>query len=537
MICIILYRRWVNKLNVKQFKKRFIRGLVEPDLFKLPVKEKEKKLGRLQVNLLTYSSYDLDNEKIIETDTQITYGAIVVKDSKDNIVYNSKNNNDSYRFYTPFLPYGNYKIKVIRAKDEKVDNQWYEVTINNDIVIKNIILSWFPVSKSEVYIKEDEELPCYFVGNYSSKYVSYNEFSVKGVLHCKVYEGDKLIIDEPFYKSSLIDFYTISSSENFYTYDLTAYSFPCTSSITASYSLTACKTNAETSSCNITWTRTPCPNKTLDKTSILDNQGITNHIGYDGSYEGETIYTTVKDKNPSDMKFKPVIVKYNCTYNGTQEGSYYAPQNKTGTNYCQALYFNEFGSRPNPNDSFGIITGSPLLTIAKMFGFSMLYEDRFKDGDDSSEYNGDKFYYHNNSVMLIGFVEKNAHSDEPHSEFFAYVRTKEEYEKYEERISKGLHPTTASDSIPSEMDRYEYIRINKGTHFPYTQYLSQSELYPHYIKSHSKIRNKAVKAVSKLNNQTYYSKYVTISQNEEGSEYTLYTFNAYTSYSDDYDQY
>ena len=29
----------MNKLNVKQFKKRFIRGLVEPDLFKLPVED------------------------------------------------------------------------------------------------------------------------------------------------------------------------------------------------------------------------------------------------------------------------------------------------------------------------------------------------------------------------------------------------------------------------------------------------------------------------------------------------------------------
>ena len=34
----------MNKLNVKQFKKRFIRGLVEPDLFKLPVEDYEKKI-------------------------------------------------------------------------------------------------------------------------------------------------------------------------------------------------------------------------------------------------------------------------------------------------------------------------------------------------------------------------------------------------------------------------------------------------------------------------------------------------------------
>ena len=37
----------MNKLNVKQFKKRFIRGLVEPDLFKLPLKDDKKETGLL----------------------------------------------------------------------------------------------------------------------------------------------------------------------------------------------------------------------------------------------------------------------------------------------------------------------------------------------------------------------------------------------------------------------------------------------------------------------------------------------------------
>ena len=86
------------------------------------------------------------------------------------------------------------------------------------------------------------------------------------------------------------------------------------------------------------------------------------------------------------------------------------------------------------------------------------------------------------------------------------------------------------------MDRYEYVSFNKGTHYPYSDFLPKSELYPYYIKSHEPIRTKNVTMI--LNGQKFRTGSGTyIPPYSSNPEYKYYQFIAYTSYSDDYDQY
>ena len=52
----------MNKLNVKQFKKRFIRGLVEPELFYMPWGKKEEKIQKLFISSRSYRVHNSTTE-------------------------------------------------------------------------------------------------------------------------------------------------------------------------------------------------------------------------------------------------------------------------------------------------------------------------------------------------------------------------------------------------------------------------------------------------------------------------------------------
>ena len=97
-------------LTIKQLKRRVVQGLVEPELAYMPLGKKEEKKGTLIVNLLTYSTYDIDNAKFISDLTMESYGAIVIVNSKNEIVYNTKMQKDQSVFVINMLPYGKYKI-------------------------------------------------------------------------------------------------------------------------------------------------------------------------------------------------------------------------------------------------------------------------------------------------------------------------------------------------------------------------------------------------------------------------------------------
>ena len=113
----------MNKLNVKQFKKRFIRGLVEPDLFKLPVKD-EIKID-CSIFFVISQSYDLikkewlplSSDKWIKDISQInlryTFAPCeyVIKDSFGNIVQLNKASTSNCHLYN--IKSGKYYLKIL----------------------------------------------------------------------------------------------------------------------------------------------------------------------------------------------------------------------------------------------------------------------------------------------------------------------------------------------------------------------------------------------------------------------------------------
>ena len=143
----------MNKLNVKQFKKRFIRGLVEPELFYLPVEDYEKKICKqFTINTFFYDYYDLNLKKFVGKG-YACYTQIIVKNQKTSeIVYCNKHNTILKASVTlSNIPYGEYSIRVIRAYEAIVDNKEYILNIDQENCEYDILLSWMMLKVEQTF--------------------------------------------------------------------------------------------------------------------------------------------------------------------------------------------------------------------------------------------------------------------------------------------------------------------------------------------------------------------------------------------------
>lgn len=147
-------------MTVNEFKRRWLLSKIRPELFYADLKRAEGKRGTLQIYLTTYAYYDIDKNDYYAAVPPNKYcinasGAIVVKDAKNNVVYNSRvqNGDGEYSNRVSFsiqnLPYGEYKVKVIRSKDCDPDSEWHNVVLSNEYQRHYIMLKW---QEESVYI-------------------------------------------------------------------------------------------------------------------------------------------------------------------------------------------------------------------------------------------------------------------------------------------------------------------------------------------------------------------------------------------------
>ena len=204
MISTIVYRRWVNKLNVKQFKKRFIRGLVEPDLFKLPLKD-EIKID-CSIFFVISQSYDLikkewlplSSDKWIKDISQInlryTFAPCeyVIKDSFGNIVQLNKASTSNCHLYN--IKSGKYYLKILKSYYAEVNNEWIEFTLDKDDNNKVRYIELTPQNlfyKTKVSLLQDKENMSFTDNIYSDS----------------VYQGTESTIDSHAYGVKKIEYF------------------------------------------------------------------------------------------------------------------------------------------------------------------------------------------------------------------------------------------------------------------------------------------------------------------------------------------
>lgn len=207
-------------MNVKEFKTRWLRGYIQPDLFKLPLKsESIKKTGNLGIQIGLYNTLNLETMEYSNTTGYSNLGVsshIVIFNSKGQLIYNSKQKGidpTSY-FYLKDVPYGIYKIKVISVKDGGiVDNQFHYVTVDNEDVNCRIYLKYF-WTKEVLYCKK--ESPEYFTNCDSS--FEFTNVNIKSYIsHIDVFDEQtqQLLCTAPYENNYSIMFTIGSSSQTF----------------------------------------------------------------------------------------------------------------------------------------------------------------------------------------------------------------------------------------------------------------------------------------------------------------------------------
>lgn len=504
--------------------------MVEPELAYMPWEKKEDKKGMLIVNLLTYSTYDIDNAKFISDLTMESYGAIVVVNSKNEIVYNTKMQKDQSVFVINMLPYGKYKIKVIRNRDDKIDNKWHNVVINQNGLSTNIILPRFPVSKSEVYIRKDEILPSFHTGN-----TDFLSAVGKGRVYCKVYEDNNLLIDEPLCNVSAFG----GISEQYYNGG-SVYKTPRYISQTHILEY-ANSVEVSDNYYSYSYSREPCYKKIVDNDSAVFVKRFYNSNGD----EEKRIIEYTKAINSEGLSDSVIREYQACRIRFKDWGEYYSKifhrDTKTDTfrNYREFAIRRDYSKEAlyyynNERDS--------CISIWSMFKSSNIQERDCADG--RMEFDGDKFFFFNKIIVLIGHRTNEGQSELsysiPYSEWLDIIYSKADYERVMHNITENKYRVMlSSDATP---DSYEFLIIDKKTHYPYTEFLSRSTMYDCYkqynkiprIKSGTKIISNIISLDKICNSEN--SGFI-ILKNDDNSECVQYEFMACTNYSDDYDQY
>lgn len=190
--------------------------------------------GRLVIQLLTYRYYDLDSNQYYGNPTSAygdgdsCLGAIVVINSKGDVVYNTRTkDSDKYpEFYEYMitisnLPFGKYRVKLIRSTKCEPDTDWHEIKFTKDGQAVNLIFPW---QDDSVYITEykwDSNASPAFIYPYYEYLDKNNKFPIlnttesaqwKGRTRLNFYNGLKNIklVDSTFsytYPISEFDFF------------------------------------------------------------------------------------------------------------------------------------------------------------------------------------------------------------------------------------------------------------------------------------------------------------------------------------------
>ena len=185
------------KLTIKQFKKRFIRGLVEPDLFKLPLKDvKDTTPILLYVNIYTYNRYNVDTGEFSSLYNINSKTEIIIIDTKDNaIIYNGKQNSNAiYRFSVQ--KNHTYKIKVLSSQVSYIDEVWHEIKPTKDQTF-DIVLTPYPIYYVKTSLIPDQNIQFEIMNNKNEYRSFFDSASAKrDICRYEYYENNRLIYSE-----------------------------------------------------------------------------------------------------------------------------------------------------------------------------------------------------------------------------------------------------------------------------------------------------------------------------------------------------
>jgi len=138
-------------MDVKEFKKRCLRGYIHRPLFYLPTEKKEDVVGygNIYIRQMLYTSYDIaTGSEIKEKGTIYNYCAQwVLLNSKNEVVYNDKSAN-TYRYYyrQNDLPAGTYTFKILATLFKPINGYEQKIKIKPNETTNFDVLFGFMVS-------------------------------------------------------------------------------------------------------------------------------------------------------------------------------------------------------------------------------------------------------------------------------------------------------------------------------------------------------------------------------------------------------
>lgn len=147
-------------MNIKQFKKKLLYGLIEPELFYMPVK-KETATYQFMIRLLTYKQFYLSTNTYGNDITDFSFGF-----QNTYVIYTLSNKKvamiKGYMATSIELKQGKYKIKIIHSNGAKLDNKWHYFTVkpvdNITVNCLTITLEWQDWYKVQVLYHPDETI-------------------------------------------------------------------------------------------------------------------------------------------------------------------------------------------------------------------------------------------------------------------------------------------------------------------------------------------------------------------------------------------
>lgn len=209
-------------MNVKEFKTRWLRGYIQPDLFKLPLKSESVKKIRCSFNFKTYQTYDIANNSWLGE--RYTFVSFVIVDYKNKVVFNSKKN--TYGSYGITLQAGKYKLKIIFSLQCKITSNWQEFIVNNIDDTQNFtfFLEGQDFYKVKVRIDEDKSIPAIILQNknLTKRTTEITEAYGKGIIYTDFYN---YFTNELVFSTPTIDSTCIYKQDLSYSYSVTTDDF------------------------------------------------------------------------------------------------------------------------------------------------------------------------------------------------------------------------------------------------------------------------------------------------------------------------
>lgn len=186
-------------MNVKEFKTRWLRGYVNPELRKLPVKSKEDTTPvLLSINIYTYNRYNVDTGEFSSPYNINNATKIIIIDTKDNsVIYNGKKSNSTYPNYSFNVQRNHtYKIKVLLSYVSYVDDVWHEIKVTKDQTV-DILLNPYPIYYVKTSVSKDRNIT-FTINNNKYNYASYfNDVkALRDICNYEYYENNTKVYSE-----------------------------------------------------------------------------------------------------------------------------------------------------------------------------------------------------------------------------------------------------------------------------------------------------------------------------------------------------